>query len=408
MIIKNKVLRMMGFLIAIACLSACNKNEENLAPQENNAPTVANSLPDLSLNKGFGTQTVDLANVFTDADQHSLTLTAISSNTATVTISVSNTTLTITEVAEGNSVITVTADDGNGGTVSDNFNCVVSDNTACSVDNTITTSLSECRFTAQQANLTASYSETVANNVRTIVTNNVPNHTFGSPPDKIMAVQSTWTMTSVPAKASQVTPVISSTRLEYVVGVALNGVKMDPGANFPYENTSTGEMNYEWVLEATTNTTTTTLDCNQAHLQPDGGYHYHGDFKTYADALGVDGTKMVQVGWAADGFPIYYKYAYTDASNAGSAVKEMTSSYQIKSGDRPGDGISAPCGAYNGKYEADFEYVAGKGDLDECNGRFGVTPEFPGGTYYYVITTDYPIIPRCFSGTPDASFKIGR
>ena len=403
-----KILRIAIFFVVVAGLGACKNNEDSMTPVENNAPTVANALPDLSLSKGFGTQTVDLSAVFTDTDQDGLTLTATSSNTAVVTINVANTTLTITEVGEGNSVITVTANDGNDGTVSDNFNCVVSDNSGCAVDNTTTTSLNDCRFTAQQANLTASYSETVANNVRTIVANSVPNHSFGSPPDKIMAVQSTWTMTSVPAQASQVTPLISSTKLEYVFGVALNGVKIDPGANFPYENTSTGEMNYEWVLEATTNTTTTTLDCNQAHLQPDGGYHYHGDFKLYADALGVDGSKMVQVGWAADGFPVYYKYAYTDASDAGSALKEMTSSYQLKSGERPGDGVSAPCGTYNGKYEADYEFVSGKGDLDQCNGRFGVTPEFPGGTYYYVITSDYPIIPRCLVGTPDASFKIGR
>ena len=30
--------------------------------------------------------------------------------------------------------------------------------------------------------------------------------------------------------------------------------------------------------------------------------------------------------------------------------------------------------------------MAGLGDLDECNGRFGSTPEYPQGTYYYVST----------------------
>ena len=34
----------------------------------------------------------------------------------------------------------------------------------------------------------------------------------------------------------------------------------------------------------------------------------------------------------------------------------------------------------------DWNYVAGMGDLDQCNGRFGATPEFPQGTYYYVST----------------------
>ncbi|MBL0185636.1 MAG: YHYH protein [Candidatus Obscuribacter sp.] len=45
------------------------------------------------------------------------------------------------------------------------------------------------------------------------------------------------------------------------------------------------------------------------------------------------------------------------------------------------------------------------GDLDQCNGRTGVTPEYPQGTYYYVITETYPFIPRCYHGTPDPSFE---
>jgi glutamate synthase (ferredoxin) len=40
-----------------------------------------------------------------------------------------------------------------------------------------------------------------------------------------------------------------------------------------------------------------------------------------------------------------------------------------------------------------------------ASGRFGVTPEFPEGTYHYVLTEQYPLIPRQFAGTPDASFE---
>ena len=52
-----------------------------------------------------------------------------------------------------------------------------------------------------------------------------------------------------------------------------------------------------------------------------------------------------------------------------------------------------------GYYVEDFEYVAGRGDLDEHNGRFGVTPEYPAGTYAYFITINrqytgaYPYTP---------------
>ncbi|HAA22158.1 MAG TPA: hypothetical protein DCP28_26600, partial [Cytophagales bacterium] len=64
-------------------------------------------------------------------------------------------------------------------------------------------------------------------------------------------------------------------------------------------------------------------------------------------------------------------------------------------------------GDYDGTYIQDFEYVQGLGDLDECNGRFGKTPEYPEGTYYYVLTADFPVIPACFVGTPSEDFQIG-
>ena len=43
--------------------------------------------------------------------------------------------------------------------------------------------------------------------------------------------------------------------------------------------------------------------------------------------------------------------------------------------------------------------LAGLGDLDRCNGRTGVTPEFPNGIYYYVITSTFPFVHRCLRGS---------
>ena len=40
----------------------------------------------------------------------------------------------------------------------------------------------------------------------------------------------------------------------------------------------------------------------------------------------------------------------------------------------------------------------GSGDLDECNGRVGVTPEFPDGIYHYYATDTYPFFQRCVKG----------
>ncbi|HBL47569.1 MAG TPA: hypothetical protein DDZ90_29705, partial [Planctomycetaceae bacterium] len=60
---------------------------------------------------------------------------------------------------------------------------------------------------------------------------------------------------------------------------------------------------------------------------------------------------------------------------------------------------------YDGTFVADYEFVKDSGDLDECNGRLGVTPEYPDGIYHYYLTEAFPYIPRYFRGTPDPSFQ---
>jgi hypothetical protein len=113
--------------------------------------------------------------------------------------------------------------------------------------------------------------------------------------------------------------------------------------------------------------------------------------------------QMTLVGYSADGFPIYGPYGYADPKNSKSAVRKLKSSYRLKEGQRPG-GNDGPGGKYDGTYTRDYEYAAGAGDLDECNGRSGVTPEYPEGIYYYVLTESFPFIGRMFAGTPDESF----
>jgi hypothetical protein len=105
---------------------------------------------------------------------------------------------------------------------------------------------------------------------------------------------------------------------------------------------------------------------------------------------------MTLVGWAADGFPIYARYGYTVAADATSAVKVIKGSYQLKATpdtSRPATSLYAM-----GTFKQDYEYIAGSGDLDECNGRTGVTPEFPGGIYHYYATDTYPFMQRCVKG----------
>ncbi|MEQ8905129.1 T9SS type A sorting domain-containing protein, partial [Ekhidna sp.] len=89
----------------------------------NNAPVVINPLDDQTgVEEGFGAVQINYADVFEDADGDILTITVTSSDEAVVTVEViANNQIQVNEVGIGTSTITLTADDGNGGTVSDEF-----------------------------------------------------------------------------------------------------------------------------------------------------------------------------------------------------------------------------------------------------------------------------------------------
>lgn len=178
-------------------------------------------------------------------------------------------------------------------------------------------------------------------------------------------------------------PVFSGRAAAYghhLFGVALNGVPFDP-ATVEYWN---NDRNSGWNYEALSGQINLGLDHNHAHVQPDGAYHYHGVPEKFLKA----NTPGQLVGYAADGFPIYYD-------------SRVRSSYRLKQGTRP----SGPRGRYDGTFVEDYKYAAGTGDLDECNGRVGATSEYPRGIYHYYLTSEFPFIPRCLKGPSDSSFK---
>ncbi|MFT5318502.1 MAG: hypothetical protein ACI8RA_001767 [Chlamydiales bacterium] len=175
-------------------------------------------------------------------------------------------------------------------------------------------------------------------------------------------------------------------------GVAINGIPFDPGAAEFWNR----DRNSGWQYEALSGKIDLGMDENNAHVQPGGSYHYHG----LPAGLISSSLHSPLIGYAADGFPIYARYGYSDPEDSDSQIKKLTSSYRLKKGSRP-DG---PGGEYDGSFVEDYEYVNGQGDLDECNGRFGKTPEYFQGTYHYFVTEEFPFIPRYFHGTPDNSF----
>jgi arylsulfatase A-like enzyme len=318
-------------------------------------------------------------------------------------------------VQEGNETIILTLNTSGGNTLG-----AVSEITITIADNECTqqavnTSLNNCNTTAAGAGLTVHYVETTDTvaDTRTITSSGVPNHAFRAKRTPVDALQ-TKTMDLTPALNSQIHWMYSP-RPNGAFGNALNGVFMFPIAAEPFVNPNTGQENWSWLQDFVGSPGNLNADCNYAHINGRDLYHYHGDMVEYANLLlpGLgDGTTTptypIQIGWAADGFPIYYKYGYSNPTDSTSGIKLYGTNYNLKTGSRNGDGITEPCGTYNGYYIQDNEYnTANGGDLDECNGIYGVTREFPSGTYYYVITRAFPSIPRCLKGTPSADYYTG-
>ena len=156
------------------------------------------------------------------------------------------------------------------------------------------------------------------------------------------------------------------------------------------------------------------FDCAKGHPAM-GNYHHHQNPSAYKLDLNVisticslydaDGLYVIDstqhsplLGYAYDGFPIYGAYAFENTNGTGNIVR-MKSGYHLRNitvrntyangtSVTPGPGVSAtyPLGYFREDYE--FIASANPDQLDEHNGRFCVTPEYPNGTYAYFCTVD--------------------
>jgi hypothetical protein len=110
-------------------------------------------------------------------------------------------------------------------------------------------------------------------------------------------------------------------------------------------------------------------------------YSVCGYFDNLRSSFGDSGSQVSNIiGWAYDGNPIYGSYGYSNPEDTNSTPKILTSGYTLSSSniiDRP----ELPLGFF----VEDYKYT-NSGDLDENNGRFGKTPEFPNGVYAYFAT----------------------
>jgi hypothetical protein len=265
-----------------------------------------------------------------------------------------------------------------------------------------------CNYSTNMFNASASVNATstsawsCSGTKRLLIANGLPDHVVGAFPNannpNAIAAQSV-------SVSLNLTPSYSGALRKLGgaaggAGYVLNGVKIDAATAGTCNDTGSqcdakGNVG-NWNIEAVNSGFNFGTDGNNAHVQPGGAYHYHGMPEGFVAKLGK-GATMTLIGWAVDGFPIYARYGYASANSSLSGIKVVTSSYRLKS-SVPSN--RAPLSQYKlGTFEQDYEFVSGLGDLDECNGRYGVTPEFPTGTYHYFATDTYPFLQRCVKGS---------
>lgn len=251
-----------------------------------------------------------------------------------------------------------------------------------------------------KVNATSRVTWTCTSTTRTMTGNGIPDHpvTMGSFATPISAQNLTINFRFMPTLGAAAVNTANP-------GYALNSVKFDPAtagscaSNATSVNPGGGCVaaagTDPWRLEAIGGAFVFGTDESNAHVQPNGQYHYHGLPEAYLTKLNK-GQAMTLVGFAVDGFPIYARYGYVAATSASSGIKVVTPSYRLKAS--PDAGRPSVTIFPMGTFTQDYEYAAGSGDLDECNGRTGVTPEYPDGIYHYYITATYPYVQRCVKG----------
>ena len=242
-----------------------------------------------------------------------------------------------------------------------------------------------------------------------IQANGIPAHDLESGPGCCTASQDhIWTIPLEPTNNSDCTPSISSEGCEMApirgpVAFAVNGVPIFGPEDGPGGDAVAGqEGQYEEDRQHVW------LGLCHGHSGPGGEYHYHADAncvhwhpdedQSWRD-YSLESSRTLNehsgiVGFAFDGYPIYGFVGWDETGE----VSEMTSSYRLKEGETGYNGIE------------DYEYIAGMGDLDSCNGQYGATPDFPDGIYHYHSTwangegnLGFPYFILCYRGIAETS-----
>jgi len=423
---KKTILNLLVSLILTSTLTACGGSDSETTESEaidnditNSDTTTANTAPVAHAGSDqtvFINSTVELSGELssdTDGDSlgYSWSLSTLPSGSVAVLSNESTVSSSFTADVIGSYVVNLTVNDGQINSEVAHIEVVVTE----VIEGSTTGIL--CDYNYNQFNdsiyvLDDSMAQwSCVDGERLLSANGIPDHDVGEFPNAHNP--NTITEQSVSASLS-LTPIESATATTLggssgATGYVLNGVKIDANTAGSCDDSgnncsligNTGNWHIEALGQTSFNFGT---DDNNAHVQPGGSYHYHGMPEGFVTKQGGNSVTMTIIGWAADGFPIYARFGYSIASDSTSALKSMTGSYQLISNvpsNRPSASIY-PLGTFG----EDWQYVAGSGDLDECNGRVGVTPEFPQGIYHYYATDSYPYFQRCVKGEVEVTGRM--
>lgn len=211
----------------------------------------------------------------------------------------------------------------------------------------------------------------------TVMSNNIPSFEYlAKTPNALVEMDMTYHFPRFPTQAASTTEV----PLGGTVAVAVNGLAI-------FGPTEAPAMGYrDPYLDGL-------LDFCNGHTAPGGMYHFHARPDCLFEDL--DGNVRLVVAYAFDGFPILAPYACSVEGEC-TQTDELRSSYQRVAGKWSGDTPNYD-GTTQGSWDL-HEYVAGSGDLDECNGK-----ELPGGGYAYYATDSFPYFLGCYRGTPTSN-----
>ena len=195
-----------------------------------------------------------------------------------------------------------------------------------------------------------------------VESNGIPNFEFSQiTPNDLSAQTYRWRIPLKPQLAA--TP--SALPLLGPVAVAVNGIPIfGPNEAAPQ---GYGDPYLDQILDY----------CN-GHTAPRGMYHFHARPDCLFEDL--EGNVSLVIAYALDGYPILAPYICADA--VCSQSKAVHSSWQRT------QNVTAAWEAH--------EYVAGSGDLDECNGL-----TLADGSYVYFATDTFPYFLGCYRGLVD-------